>query len=257
MDETTEILERFIEKCSKFVKKHKPEEVRIVIAGDVFDQKITVSNESQILVAWFLRELEKIAPVIVICGNHDYLMNNATRVCSLTPVFSMSKFENCIYLDYELGWASGCYVDDNIVWCLFSTFEDFNRPEIEIMRGKFPDHTFVGLVHGDVNGAKTDVGRITEKGLDPSHFAGLDFVVAGHIHKRQEIKKNGVRIVYCGSLIQQNMGENLSGHGGVIWDVEKKSYTTFDIDRGEYGYYKFVIDDIKDIEEDKEKILNL
>lgn len=257
MDETTGILERFIEKCDKFVKKHGSDAVRIVIAGDIFDQKITASNESKILVAWFFRELEKIAPVIVICGNHDYLMNNVSRVCSLTPVFSMSKFTNCHYIDSELGYASGCYVDDNIVWCLFSTFEDFNRPEIELMRDEYPDHTFVGLIHADINGAKTDVGRVTDKGLDPSHFAGLDFVIAGHIHKRQEIKKNGVRIVYCGSLIQKDFGENVSGHGGVIWDVEKQTYTTFDIDKGEYGFYKFAIDDISDIEEDREKILNL
>lgn len=257
MEETSEMLEKFIEYCQNFTTNHNPDETRIVVAGDVFDQKINTSNESKVLVSWFLRELNKIAKTIVICGNHDYLMNNASRICSLTPVFSMSNFDNCQYLDMDLGYTSGCVIDDNIVWCLFSTFEDFNRPEIDLLKIEHPDKKFVGLIHADINGAKTDVGRVTDKGLDVDYFKGLDFVIAGHIHKRQEIKKNGVKIVYCGSLIQQNMGENLFGHGGVIWDIENKTWEPFDIDRGEYGFYKFTIDDIDDIENDKEKMLNL
>jgi DNA repair exonuclease SbcCD nuclease subunit len=257
LNETTEVFERFIEYCENFVSQHNPEEVRVVIAGDLFDQKISASNESQTIVAWLLRKLNEFVKTYVICGNHDYLMNNAERMCSLTPVFSMSNFSNCIYLDGELNYTSGIYEDDNLAWCLFSTFEDFNRPEIDIYKKNNPDKTLVGVIHADINGAKTDVGRTTETGLDASFFEGLDFVIAGHIHKRQEIKKKGVKIVYCGSLMQQNMGENLSGHGGVIWDVENKTWDPFEIDRGEYGFYKFVVDNPDDIDNDNERLLNL
>lgn len=257
MDETGEFLEKFINYCQDFVSAHNPDEVRIVIAGDLFDQKITVSNESITYVSWLLRRLNDIATTYVICGNHDYLMNNSTRMCSLTPIFTMSNFNNCHYIDCELGYSSGIYEDENIAFCLFSTFDDFARPEIELYKAQNPDKVLVGLIHGDINGASTDVGRTTDKGLSPSYFEGLDFVIAGHIHKRQEIKKNGVKITYCGSLMQQNMGENLSGHGGVIWDVENKEWVGFDLDRGEYGHYKFIIDSIEDIDNDEEKILNL
>lgn len=257
MEETQEFLIKFVEFCRDFINNHNADEVRIVIAGDLFDQKITVSNESKILVSWLLRRLNEITTTYVICGNHDYLMNNASRVCSLTPIFTMSEFDRCKYLDQEVGFSSGIYVDENIAWCLYSTFDDFNRPEIDLFKQNNPDKVLVGLIHADINGAKTDVGRVSDKGLNASHFKGLDFVIAGHIHKRQEIKKNGVKIVYCGSLMQQNMGENLSGHGGVIWNVENKTWEAFDLPRGEYGHYKFVIDSIEDIENDKEKILNL
>ena len=257
MEETSEFLSKFVDYCQDFVGKHSSEEVRIVISGDLFDQKITVSNESIIYVSWLLRRLNEIATTYVICGNHDYLMNNATRMCSLTPIFTMSNFERCVYLDKELGYTSGIYEDENIAFCLYSTFDDFARPEIELYKEQNPDKILVGLIHGDINGACTDVGRTTEKGLSISHFSDLDFVIAGHIHKRQEIKKKGIKVVYCGSLIQQNMGENLSGHGGVIWNVEKKTWKPFDLDRGEYGHFKFVIDDVEDIDNDAEKILNL
>lgn len=257
LEETQEFLEKFVKYCKDFVITHKPEETRIVIAGDLFDQKITVSNESKILLSWMLRRLNEITTTYVICGNHDYLMNNSSRVCSLTPVFTMSDFNNCKYLDKELGYTSGIYEDDNIAWCLFSTFDDFNRPEIEGYKELNPDKILIGLIHADINGAKTDVGRVTDKGLNSDYFENLDFVISGHIHKRQEIKKNGVKIVYCGSLIQQDMGENISGHGGVVWDVLNSQWEPFDLDKGEYGFYKFVIDDIDDIENDNEKILNL
>lgn len=257
MEETGEFLEKIVVYCNDFVKQHSPEEVRIVLAGDLFDQKITVSNESTTYVSWLLRRLNEITTTYVICGNHDYLMNNVTRMCSLTPIFTMSDFKNCKYLDQELGFSSGIYEDDNVAFCLYSTFDDFNRPEIESYRNQNPDKTLVGIIHADINGAVTDVGYTTDKGLSPKHFEGLDFVIAGHIHKRQEIKKNGVKIVYCGSLIQQNMGENLTGHGGVIWNVQDRTWEPFDLDRGEYGYYKFVIDDIDDIDNNMEKLLNL
>jgi DNA repair exonuclease SbcCD nuclease subunit len=257
LEETQEFLEKFVKYCKDFVITHKPEETRIVIAGDLFDQKITVSNESKILLSWMLRRLNEITTTYVICGNHDYLMNNSSRVCSLTPVFTMSDFNNCKYLDKELGYTSGIYEDDNIAWCLFSTFDDFNRPEIEGYKELNPDKILIGLIHADINGAKTDVGRVTDKGLNSDYFENLDFVISGHIHKRQEIKKNGVKIVYCGSLIQQDMGENISGHGGVVWDVLNSQWEPFDLDKGEYGFYKFVIDDIDDIDNDNEKILNL
>ena len=257
LEETQEFLEKFVQYCRDFVSSHNKDEVRIIIAGDLFDQKITVSNESKILVSWMLRRLNEIALTYVICGNHDYLMNNSSRVCSLTPIFTMSEFDNCKYLDYELGYASGIYEDENIAWCLYSTFDDFTKPEVEIYKSQNPDKTLIGLIHADINGAKTDVGRVTDKGIDAEYFNGVDFVIAGHIHKRQEIKKNGVKIVYCGSLMQQNMGENLSGHGGVIWNIEENTWNSFDLDRGEYGYYKFVIDNFDDIENNQEKILNL
>lgn len=257
LEETGEFLEKFIDFCKDFISKHNAEEVRVIIAGDLFDQKITVSNESKILVSWLLRRLNELTISYVICGNHDYLMNNASRVCSLTPIFTMSEFEKCKYLDKELGYMSGIYEDDNIAWCLYSTFDDFNRPEVELYKKNNPDKICIGVIHADINGAKTDIGRVTDKGLNPEYFKDLDFVIAGHIHKRQEIKKNGVKIVYCGSLIQKDMGENISGHGGVIWNLDDKTWEPFDLDKGEYGFYKFVINDIEDIENDNEKILNL
>ena len=75
-------------------------------------------------------------------------------------------------------------------------------------------------------------------------------------HKFQEIKKNGVPIVYAGSLFQQDSGENTTGHGFVIWDIEKNKYTFHEVTNN-YKIYKFKISSYDDIKEDNEKLINL
>ena len=257
MDETWDMLGSFINKCREYKESNgfEDDELRIVVAGDLFENKISVSNEANIAASWFLNSLSEICPVIVVCGNHDYLANNKSRVDSITPIVSIANNDRVQYIDAMMEYNSGILVDNNIAWCLYSTFDDFNRPDFDT-----PEYmvlTKVGLIHGDINGAVSDTNRVTDKGLDAGVFEGLDFVIAGHIHKFQEIKKNGVKIVYCSSLIQQNNGESIHGHGYVIWDVDECEYEFVELENQDYGFYKFRINDIVDIEEDKEVLVNL
>ena len=261
MDETFELLGKFISKCIKIQADNnlEREEMRIVVAGDLFENKISVSNEANIAASWFLTHLSDVCDVIVVCGNHDYLANNKNRVDSITPIVSIAINERVRYIDSELMFESGYVVDDNVVWCLYSTFDDFNTPDLTELEVDYPDNDFVkvGLIHGDINGAVSDTNRVTDKGLDPNTFSDMDFVIAGHIHKHQEIKKNGVKIVYCSSLIQQNNGESIHGHGYVVWDTETCEYEFMELENEKYGFFKFRINDIGDIEEDKEVLVNL
>lgn len=259
LNELQESLKKFIEKCKEIIEQEGgPEFVRIVVCGDIVQSKITISNECILAVGWFFRELNTLAKTIIVGGNHDTVLSNLQRVDSLTPFFQIGDFENIVYIDGELDYSSGCLEDDNIVWCLYSMFSSFNRPEkIEELKTRYPDKTFVGLIHGDINGAVNFIGRATENGLDAGLFEGLDFVIAGHIHKFQEIKKNGVKIVYCSSITQKDYGETLTGHGFVLWDVENNTYEFVEIPNPDGGYYKFALNSIEDLEKNKEELLNL
>ena len=118
---------------------------------------------------------------------------------------------------------------------------------------------YVGLIHADVNGAITVTNYVTENGVDPGVFNGCDFVIAGHIHKRQEIKRDGVRVVYCSSIRQNNFGESISGHGFVLWDIEDPEeieYKYVDVPNDDGGFIRFDISDFSDIEQDKEELIN-
>lgn len=263
--EIKEILSRFLTECKKIVEgEDGPENVRIVVAGDIFHNKNQITPESIMAANWFFSELDKICKTFIVIGNHDFLMNNTGRVDSLSPLFEIGSYKQVYFLDKELGLQSGIYKDDNIAWCLYSSFTGFNTPDINVYKEAEkgtdnPAEIYVGVIHGDVNGAITTTNRVTENGLDPGIFDGCDFVIAGHIHKRQEIKKNGVRIVYCSSIRQRDMGESINGHGFVLWDIEDPEdieYKYVDIPNPNGGFYKFVVNDISDIQNDKEELLN-
>ena len=252
-------LEKFINQCKAIVEENGSDNVRIIIAGDVFDAKLSITNESLLEVNWFFSELDKICKTYVLAGNHDLLMTNMDRVDSLTPLFEIGQYKNVVYIDKELDYKSGIIEDDNIRICSFSSFDGFSTPSIKAEREKSPDAIYVGVIHGDINGAISVTSYVTENGIEPTLFEDCDFVIAGHIHKRQEIKKNGVRIVYCSSLRQKEFGESITGHGFVLWNLEDEfdiTYKFVDIENEDGGFYKFAIRDKDDINNDKEELIN-
>lgn len=239
------------------IKKYERDEIRIVVAGDIFHNKIKTTNEARVMFHKTMNYLNSMAQTIIIAGNHDMLENNHDRIDSITPSFEIEDcFSDTTYADKTLNYKSGCIVDENIVWVLYSIFDKYTKPNIDDIREDYPDKTIVGLYHGDIVGAVTDTGRITEKGIDTSVFSDCDFVIAGHIHKFQCIKKEGVPIVYSGSMFQQNVGENTTMHGFVIWDVETHSFKHIEV-KNDYKMYKFKISSYEDVSNDTEHLLNL
>jgi hypothetical protein len=65
-----------------------------------------------------------------------------------------------------------------------------------------------------------------------------------------------VDIHMVGSLIQQNFGENIKGHGFGVWKVDTGEYFFEDL-TNDSPFLKFRITDITDIEDGKEVLLNL
>ena len=65
-EEYMSVFKNLMSDLTDLLSEYKKEEIRIVIAGDLVHQKIVISNEQLMLGTWFLRNLEEIAPVIVI-----------------------------------------------------------------------------------------------------------------------------------------------------------------------------------------------
>lgn len=248
--EYLEVFSKLIVEINNFIGKNDPEEYRIVIAGDLLHQKIQISNEQLIFTCELLNDLAKICQVVIIAGNHDLLENNKDRVDSITPIVRLLKNDKVNYLK-----ESKCYQDLNIIWCVYSIFEENKRPNIEQGREVFgEDKTYIGLYHAPLNGAKTDIGYEFEHSDNVEIFKGLDFVMCGDIHLRQEIPFE-VPVVYCGSTIQQNFGERLKGHGFVIWDVAARTYKGVDIPNDNV-MLQFKIKSINDVDNNVEILTN-
>ena len=242
---------------AKSIEDLSMDEVRIVISGDIFQHKIKVSNEAVIQFHKMLNMFNEFSKVIVIAGNHDLLENNTDRLDSITPTFEINGvFPNVSYLDKALGYKSGYVVDDNVIWVLYSIFDKFAKPNIDMLRDEYPDKRIIGLYHGNITGSVTDTGYVSETGIDTDVFDVCDCVMAGHIHKFQTIKRNGVPIVYSGSVFQQNFGENIGGHGFVRWNLSDMSYEHIDVPN-EYRMLKFEVTSFDDVKEDKERLLNI
>lgn len=255
LDEYKIQLKKLIDECEEIVNNYGSEHVRIVILGDLLHNKLDISGEGYVMASQFLNKLDGICKTIVIAGNHDMNMANLTRLDPISTIFNMCTFNQTYFLDKELNYESGCIVDDDIVWTLYSSFDNFARPNIEEVKIGNEDKLFIGLFHGDIKSTKTDAGYVIENGLDVSYFDGIDICMCGHIHKRQKLTHNGVDIVYVGSLIQQDHGENINGHGYVVLDVNSLTYTEHNI-KNDFGFYTFTIKDVNDIDNNLEELIN-
>lgn len=241
--------QKFIDDVKKQMTGLSHDEVRVVIAGDIAHQKINISNEQLMLTSWFLEKLvNEVGKVVIIPGNHDFLENNTDRLDSITPIVELLNNDNISY--YR---DSGVYEDTNINWIVYSLYQHNEKPKYQKESGK----TYVGLFHGPIQGMSTDLGFKFEDGYDRLNFVDLDLLLCGDIHKRQQFTLNGGgNAVMIGSLIQQNFGETVKHHGYGIYDIQSNQYTFHDIDNHQ-PFLHFIITDIKDIENEKETLVNL
>jgi DNA repair exonuclease SbcCD nuclease subunit len=254
-EERKTVLTNFINEIKPFLKKYGGE-TRIVVCGDFYDSKLTISNEGMIVLGEVLRELDEIGTVLFIAGNHDFIQNNMQRTDSITPLFKLMKFKRTSYVDMVTEYKSACVEDDNIIWCLYSIFDDYRTPDFEVVKKEHPDKTYIGLFHGPVIGSKTFNG-VMERGVNMSLFEGLDFVCAGDIHVTQTLEtKTGVKLHYPGSLCQINFGESINNHGYSIITLPDFTIEHKEIENP-FQYYTFKINGIENLENDEEKLINI
>ena len=244
------IFERLFTKLKEIIKDNG-DQFLIVITGDLFHQKIDISNEQQVLLKNLLNNLSDIAEVIVIAGNHDLLVNNKDRLDSITPIIDAINNERVHYLK-----ESTLYKFDNVVFANYSVFEDNRRPDIEGYKEEMGEEgdRYVGLYHAPLSGSKTEMGFGFDTSDNVQIFNGLDFVMCGDIHLHQQVKAD-IPVVYAGSLIQQSFGENLSGHGFLIWNVEKAVYKHYEIPN-ENTMVKIEMGSINNLENEELKVIN-
>jgi DNA repair exonuclease SbcCD nuclease subunit len=220
---------------------------RIVFTGDLVHSKNQMTPELIEMVRWLLTECSSIAKTIIIPGNHDFLVNNTERLDALSPIISSLNSDNISYYKDR-----GVYEDENISWCVYSQYQGNIPPDLTESKGRR-----IGLFHGPIQGMKTDLGfDFGEEAYDVEKFDGLEAVLCGDIHKRQEFKFKTGKGYMIGSPIQQNIGESIGRHGYGIYDVETKDYTYVDLDNPK-PFLKFSIKSFEDIESGTEKLQNI
>ena len=109
-----EMLKQGLAEVLKEVKKHNKDEVRIVVAGDIFHNKIKTSNEAKKMFHETLNYLNAIAKTIIIAGNHDLL--EAVKGISEQPItFDVNQGDNIARISYQNGMFSFSGLDKDQV----------------------------------------------------------------------------------------------------------------------------------------------
>ncbi|SVC32165.1 uncharacterized protein METZ01_LOCUS285019, partial [marine metagenome] len=178
------------------------------------------------------KNLSDIVPTIIIAGNHDCNLNNTYRLDVLTPIVENLNHPNLYYFK-----DSGVY---NFADISFVVWDVWDNEESYIRAKDVEGDTKVLLYHGTVDQSSTDLGFKLPSKVKLESMDGYDMVLLGDIHKMQTLQKydkvNKKPIVrYCGSLVQQNYGEAVYGHGASVWDVKNRKFEHIEIPN-DYGY---------------------
>ncbi len=217
------------------IKKRGTDDAIIYLAGDIAHAKLEMSPELVSEISWLFTECNKLCPTIVIAGNHDCNMNNSDRMDVLTPIVDALKLPNLTYLKDTQVYGIG-----GVDFAVFSIFDNKdNWPKANTLFG----NKKIALFHGPVDNSTTDIGYVvSSRHFTTDIFDGYDLALLGDIHKRQEmISPSGCKVVYAGSLVQQNFGETLDKHGFLVWDLDTMTYEEVDI-KNDYGYYTLDVD---------------
>jgi len=220
------------------IRKRGTENSLIYLAGDIAHAKLELSPELVREISWLFTECSKHCETILITGNHDCNMNNSDRLDVLTPIVEALNLPNFTYLRDTQVYSIG-----GIDFGVFSIFDDKkNWPKADTLSG----NKKIALFHGPCDNSQTDIGYVvSSRHFTTDMFDGYDLALLGDIHKRQTmISPSGCKVVYAGSLVQQNFGESLNGHGFLAWDLDSMKYEGIDIPN-EYGYYTLDIDNGK------------
>ena len=213
-----------------------------LITGDILHSKSDLSPECIQLTYNFLKAVSSLMPLVIIPGNHDVNMNNKERLDALTPIIADLPKSNPIYYFLE----SGVYKLSNLMFYHASIFDNKIIPLIyDKTQNQNQNITSIMLYHGRVNGAVLfnglELTDDTNKTITPSAFDDYDITCLGDIHKHQFLKSN---IAYAGSLIQQNLGEDINNHGLIKWNVNTRTGTFVSI-QNSWSYVTLYVNDKK------------
>ena len=206
-DEYKRVFDRLFQELNKLQEKNNNQGC-IVITGDTIDHKTKLEPETILTGRYLFKNLSKIAPVIVILGNHDVAQTNSSRIDKIRPL--IDDLDNIFLLD-----RSGVYETDNISFCVSGIYD-----EEQFIEPKFveTDKMKIALFHGIVQDKCKDYLKFNpdKHSID---FEGYDFVLLGDVHEHFFIKDT---MAYAGSLIQQKFDEHLQNHGFIEWDLVER-----------------------------------
>lgn len=199
------------------ISKARPD--HILVSGDIFHVKGTMSPEAVQIAGDFFRSLADIAPTIVTVGNHDCLQSNLGRLDSISPIVSALNHPDLTYAKY----TQVIDLDDKYDITILGILDE---DEWENVKPRDNGKTHLVTFHGSVTGVTSDTGWVLEHGdIDFEILSQYDYGLLGDIHESQNVQDND-RFRYAGSLCQNNHGEK-NNKGFLVWEFGSNDHWTY------------------------------
>jgi DNA repair exonuclease SbcCD ATPase subunit len=224
---------------------NKSKEGLIVVTGDIFHDKVSLTPESIILCTEFFTNLAQRLKTIIIPGNHDGLLNSNERIDNISGVLFGKEISNLYYFK-----NSGIHQFDNIIFGISSIFDNIFIKSCEldnfIVNNQIQSQSKsslikIGLYHGMVGNVKLQNMCEAKGEKTVEDFNGYDYVLLGDIHTHQFLN-DAKTIAYPSSLISQNFSETDAEHGFIYWDLYNNENTHYEIIKNDYHHKTAYLD---------------
>lgn len=214
-----------IDSFIKDVRKNKPDIV--IIAGDLFHTN-KPSPYLINLVTSKIVELAKYSKVVIIPGNHDQSHNTSAvqflGTASLPNVYAselpiIHHIDDCTIACFPYPRKSVYGTDDNY---MLNVAEDIYRLE-DTSDAIGASYRFL-VTHLTCQGFSYGIERgmaiLTESNIDYETLTNYewDAVFMGHIHQQQYKEIDGIPIMYVGSPMVMDFGEEGQSKGYYVWE---------------------------------------
>lgn len=249
-DEYLNVFEKLIEKLSN-LKTIKNGTAVVVITGDLFHSKCKVESSGLHLYTYITHKIADLCPLYIISGNHDMRQDAPEIPDMLSSFFSKESEKDGVFVDGNIALISrsGVYYvgdgENKIGFGHVHVRDTLKKGDgcgrVDVLP-VFPVPNTpikIALFHGTVC---TPDSFNYNNSYPIEWFNEFNYGIFGDIHKQQintHDKSNGEKLLwgYSGSLIQQNFGESLEGHGFLEWDIRKNTYKQHHI-YNDIGYLK-------------------
>lgn len=237
----------------------------IVITGDIFHDKNRIGPSGLEAATYLLQKLSPLATVIIIRGNHDYRQDHPLEHDMISALVSYN-IPNVIYFDktdvhkFQNIYFGLTAIQETLLYGSTSGIAN-NLPPFPAITSDVLENTYkVALFHGTINGCTLQNGsKTTRDGYPIDWFQGYDTILLGDIHLQQVNRasiidntpctlphtsicqtysyENQIPWGYAGSLVQQDFGETIKGHGYVLWNLREKLINIYHV-KNNYGMIK-------------------
>lgn len=225
-------VEMFIEAMIKLCNEVKPN--LIVILGDLLHTHERLHTMALNKALFFIDQMRKISPTIVLVGNHD-LVSNQEFLTTNHWMNSMKEWDNVTIVDTTIQKTINDHLFTFVPYVYPGRFEEaLNYTQ------NWKESTAI-FAHQEFYGCK--MGAIVSSEGDKWSL-NLPNVVSGHIHSNQTIGN----IYYCGSSLQHAFGESDRNIIPVFtWKNNSNKYELKEVDLG-LPRKKIIYKDISEIE---------